>query len=1701
MSQKYIKHKFLIRNEKDSIKCSKKESESLIEAYIIQKNTIKNKTKKTNNNFFYKNIFFINIFLFQTLLLLLNKEVFCLITSNNYINLKVADKGEQQIFSDKYIFGIKYSRIYVNERVSILRDNNIVSLDKADSTIRIEWDQTISDFTHMFENINSITSVTIKNLLNSSFTNISYMFYNCQNLKTVSFEGNNNIQIVDAIKMFYNCKRLGSVSFNMIYETNNLNVSEMFYNCYNLTNVYFNSSMNINNMTKMFYNCYSLSSVDSLILKNQDNYLIDMSYSFYNCQHLNKFELKLDGTNKIISNDVRYMFYNCNNLTCVNINNLKFNQTTDMAYLFYNCQKLSSIDWNNDIDNLINSNMQSMFYNCSTISSITLPFKNDNTNINMARMFYNCISLGSISFQGSSTFHPNDMHEMFYNCKSLINFNNFFDSIITDITSDMSFLFCNCEQLSSLELKFDNTITRNMRGMFMNCFRLNTLILQNFKTNNVEIMWEMFKNCKSLTNLNLSSFDTSKVTDMESMFEGCGNIISLDLSNFETSNVQYMNKMFKNCYALKDLNFKKIKATSVGTMHQMFYNCKSLDSLNIFSLTENGQTIAEMFDGTSPDFKFCVEESEKIPSIFEMLLYKENTTRDCSEDCYGQGHKRVNISEKKLCCRNVSYNGSCYEKCPGKTQVKSEIKECEPFNCTDSEEYFDYDQNNCTKDIRGYYVNSSDERTIDKCHEDCLECKMKWTINSTKCTKCKEPKKYIYLGNCYEDCTPGFYQDDNDNNEKCKCFDKKCELCSEDSLEHGLCETCNDYYYPKEDDKIINDSWKNCYHEPERYYIKDTTASDSKYKRCYTSCKYCFGEGNHTFHNCINCTDDEPFAIQVKNKEGIYNCFQNCSYYYYFDYNYTYKCTLEQKCPANYSKLINGERECIQNCTNLDIKKYEYQGQCYDHCPEESYNKTKEDYFCRITCPFDRPFEMVQLQTCVNNCTIMERHYNICKTNFEGNKTSNALVQDKLFNNLQDDIIETFDFHYVNDQRSIILFETDNTYEIFRTDLTVHDPSTSKLILSKECKESLRKYYGIANDSDPFYILKLDAHREGMQNPKVEYQVYYSFNQIRLEQLDLTVCEGTGVSLFFKANLTGNEDLYNKNSGYYNDICYTYTSDDGTDIPLEIRQQLYADNNQSLCEEGCDFSSYDYVTREVECDCDVKITTSLVSEIEIDKESLYNFVDITKLINFDVMKCVDLFFDAQRIVGNIGFFVFIPTFVMLFVCIIVFYVREFSLIKKQINEIVEAKKNYDYILHSGQQLNYYPVYLDYLKEKGAKLSSDLKNRSILNFKPTINKRPPTYKVKNKIMIKIKKRKKKNSTIRETNEPKTNTIVQTQVNDNIENNIDKPNINNKLNQQKNDLIYEETKDKKEEHLNNTNNKNAPPKKQDLIDNETTNNNVDYTAKKNIMDTSSEQKKEEDIDNDFYAEKVDQFKGKFSNKEKSDIKDVLKYNDNELNSMSYNEAIRNDHRTFFQFYFSLLKTKHLLITIINSRDYNSRIVKIYLFFFNFASGYAINGLFFDDDSMHKIYQQKGEFNFIQQIPQILYSNIIGYFFDIILSYLSLSEDDVINLKQEKEIKNIDKKKDETISTLKIKFIFFFIISFLFLVLFWYYIGCFCAVYNNTQIHLFKDTLIGFASSMGYPFVVNLFPAMFRIPALKRKTKTHELMFICSKIIQFF
>jgi len=236
-----------------------------------------------------------------------------------------------------------------------------------------------------------------------------------------------------------------------------------------------------------------------------------------------------------------------------------------------------------------------------------------------------------------------------------------------------------------------------------------------------------------------------------------------------------------------------------------------------------------------------------------------------------------------------------------------------------------------------------------------------------------------------------------------------------------------------------------------------------------------------------------------------------------------------------------------------------------------------------------------------------------------------------------------------------------------------------------------------------------------------------------------------------------------------------------------------------------------------------------------------------------------------------------------------------------------------------------------------------------------------------------------------------------------------------------------------------------------------------------------------------------------KNKFKYKSIKNYTDNEINSFVYKEAINIAHSTFLQYYISLLKTKHILIFSFYTNDYNSKIIKITLFLFSFTLLYTVNSLFFQDSTMHKIYEDYGEFNFIYQMPQILYSTIITSFITIIVKKLALIEKNIIEIKNEKNIINNSKKFNKKLKWIKIKLNLFFIMIFLFSIIFWYYLSCFGAVYKNTQIHLLKDTLLSFGLSLIYPFGLNILPGLFRITSLKNETKVGKGLYIISKIIQ--
>ena len=227
--------------------------------------------------------------------------------------------------------------------------------------------------------------------------------------------------------------------------------------------------------------------------------------------------------------------------------------------------------------------------------------------------------------------------------------------------------------------------------------------------------------------------------------------------------------------------------------------------------------------------------------------------------------------------------------------------------------------------------------------------------------------------------------------------------------------------------------------------------------------------------------------------------------------------------------------------------------------------------------------------------------------------------------------------------------------------------------------------------------------------------------------------------------------------------------------------------------------------------------------------------------------------------------------------------------------------------------------------------------------------------------------------------------------------------------------------------------------------------------------------------------------------------LNFNDYEYNSLSYTTAIKYDERTFINYYFSLIKTKHpFIFSFFPIKDYNSIIVKIDLFFLSLSVFSFINCLFFDESIIHKIYIDEGVYDLKFLIQYITYSFIISHTITTIIKYFSLSERNIGEIKKEKNSTTAANKAYKVAKCIKIKYIIFYCLSLLFLFFFWYYLSSFGAVFQNTQKYLIKNILISFSFSLAYPFIINIFPSILRIYSLKDSNR--DCIFKLSIIIQF-
>ena len=248
----------------------------------------------------------------------------------------------------------------------------------------------------------------------------------------------------------------------------------------------------------------------------------------------------------------------------------------------------------------------------------------------------------------------------------------------------------------------------------------------------------------------------------------------------------------------------------------------------------------------------------------------------------------------------------------------------------------------------------------------------------------------------------------------------------------------------------------------------------------------------------------------------------------------------------------------------------------------------------------------------------------------------------------------------------------------------------------------------------------------------------------------------------------------------------------------------------------------------------------------------------------------------------------------------------------------------------------------------------------------------------------------------------------------------------------------------------------------------------------------------LDKNKYEDKI--FKSDIEKKKEK----RKKYKDYELNDLNYINALIIDKRKYCQYYLSLLKTNNIILfAFYPIDDYNLKIIKISIFFLSFDIFFSVNTFFFDTNAIHQIYKDYGKYNFSYFFPKIIFSFIISYFFIALIKYYSLSERNFYEIKNEENMDKILDKVQNVKRCLLIKYILFFLCSFIFLILFWFYLSSFCAVFKNTQIYLVINTLISFGIFLLFPIFFNLLPCALRIYSLKERNK--KCIFKTSKVLQ--
>ena len=639
-------------------------------------------------------------------------------------------------------------------------------------------------------------------------------------------------------------------------------------------------------------------------------------------------------------------------------------------------------------------------------------------------------------------------------------------------------------------------------------------------------------------------------------------------------------------------------------------------------------------------------------------------------------------------------------------------------------------------------------------------------------------------------------------------------------------------------------------------------------------------------------------------------------------------------------------------------------------------------------------------------------------------------------------------------------------YKLNDTKLQSHNIRKSKLYIPKSCLEKMEKDTVINLDKNKGIIIMVhDSNNPNDNNITNNYFVIlYSDENSKIKYInsknyDFSFCHEDPILLEDKININyltyskddnnkinlnkilygrkHNIDLFDPNSAFLQDICFKFTSEKGTDVPLESRVEDYYQNINFCNErENSHYISYNYSantgTFTFRCAFGFyKSESDKSTYLDLIDTELKSFVSVS---NIKVIKCYKNILNLRDIIKNYGGMICIFVLFFQIICCLIFSFCGIKSIEDKLGELFSLGKKI-------------------IKRRSKLIMPENIQANNQNLGKEDEKQSQNEEKIGGLKIKAPEQRKKINAIEfEKNSEKESEEIKIKINV-FEDDI----IKNELNPKKNDDNHIRKKTEGE-----------------IIDN-----------LKIISFPNKVKENEPNIQNN-----LDIF---------SENSQLYDYASDELNELPFEKAIKYDKRNICIYYGNILLISHIILSVFfRYNDYNLFTVKLGLLLMTFPINLTFNIFFFTSKNIKLSYIKSMDdiSTFWSNIPNTIYSSILASVFLILLKFIALTHNSVRTLRKMNNMDKAEEKSKCILKCIKLRIVIYYLLSFIFLIVFGFYVLCFCSVFENTQIELVKSTLTSWLISILFPFIICFLTSIIRVLALKMENK---YLYAVNKIMQ--